>query len=162
MGWSSAINACAERDDLLATGPFDRARFCLRHHPECLYPVQKFQSDSERKLAVILEREASKWFKPTKGQFQIFYRAGADHLEYQPDFVAETGDKVYMLEPKARNEMTEPTVIAKRDVAVTWCQHASHHATSYGGKTWKYLLIPHDAIFENMTLVGLAERFTCS
>ncbi len=64
-----------------------------------------------------------------------------------------------MLEPKARNEITEATVIAKRDVAVTWCHHASDHAASYGGKPWKYLLIPHDAIADNMTLVGLAERF---
>ena len=56
----------------------------------CLYPVQKFDSDAERQLSVILERDAIKWFKPLRGQFQIFYRHGADHLEYQPDFVAET------------------------------------------------------------------------
>jgi type III restriction enzyme len=67
-----------------------------------------------------------------------------------------------MLEPKARNEMDDPTVIAKRDVAVKWCQDASNHATSYGGKTWKYLLIPHDAIADNMTLAGLADRFAIS
>lgn len=162
----SAYSALAGEEALdFRVSPWDKsnmARYLFGGFSKCLYPVQKFQSDSERKLAVILEREASKWFKPTKGQFQIFYRAGADHLEYQPDFVAETGDTVYMLEPKARNEMTEPTVIAKRDVAVTWCQHASHHATSYGGKTWRYLLIPHDAIFDNMTLIGLAERFTIS
>ena len=74
----------------------------------CLYPVQKFDSDAERKLAVILERDAVKWFKPAKGQFQIFYRHGADHLEYQPDFVAETADTIYMLEPKASNQMEDP------------------------------------------------------
>ena len=28
------------------------------------------------------------------------------------------------------------------------------------GKPWKYLLIPHDEIAENMTLAGLASRFT--
>ena len=67
-----------------------------------------------------------------------------------------------MLEPKARDEMDAPTVIAKRDVAVKWCQDASDHAASYGGKTWKYLLIPHDAIAENMTLAGLADRFAVS
>jgi type III restriction enzyme len=27
----------------------------------CLYSIQKFQSDSERKLAIILDREALKW-----------------------------------------------------------------------------------------------------
>lgn len=158
----SAYSALAGEEELdFRVSPWDKsnmAKYLFGGFSRCLYPVQKFQSDSERKLAVILEREASKWFKPTKGQFLIFY--GADHLEYQPDFVAETGDTVYMLEPKARNEMTDPTVIAKRDVAVTWCQHASDYTRSYGGKTWKYLLIPHDAIADNMTMAGLAARFT--
>ncbi|HEY7088681.1 MAG TPA: hypothetical protein VH518_11370 [Tepidisphaeraceae bacterium] len=126
----------------------------------CLYPVQKFQSDAERKLAVILEREALKWFKPAKGQFQIYYKWGADHPEYQPDFVAETNDRIFMLEPKASNQMTDAEVLAKRDVAVTWCKNASAHAKSYGGKPWRYLLLPHDAIADNMTLAGLAERFS--
>jgi len=40
----------------------------------CLYPLQKFDSDTERRFAIILERDASKWLKPAKGQFQIFYR----------------------------------------------------------------------------------------
>jgi type III restriction enzyme len=56
----------------------------------CLYSIQKFQSDSERKLAIMLDHEAVKWFKPARGQFQMYYKLGADHLEYQPDFVAET------------------------------------------------------------------------
>ncbi len=126
---------------------------------KCLYPVQKFQSDAERKLAVILEREADKWFKPAKGQFQIYYKQGADHPEYQPDFVAETADCIYMLEPKAKNEMGDAVVLAKRDVAVTWCRQASDHAATCGGKSWQYALIPHDAIAENMTLRGLAGQF---
>lgn len=68
----------------------------------CLYSVQKFDSDTERIFAAILERDAIRWFKPAKGQFQIFYRQGADHLEYQPDFVAEGSSMLYMLEPKMR------------------------------------------------------------
>jgi type III restriction enzyme len=125
----------------------------------CLYPVQKFQSDPERKLSIILEREASRWFKPAKGQFQIYYKSGADHLEYQPDFVAETKTTIYMLEPKSRNEMTDADVMAKKDVAVTWCKHASAHAKTYNGKPWKYLLIPHDIIADNITLEWLASQF---
>ena len=125
----------------------------------CLYSIQKFQSDSERKLAVILDREAHKWFKPPQGQFQIFYKAGADHREYVPDFVAETGSCIYMLESKARNEMTDPEVQAKKEAAVTWCDRATNHALPNGGKPWKYVLIPHDAIAENMTLAGLVSQF---
>ena len=132
------------------------AKYLFGGFKKCLYPVQKFQSDAERKLSVILERESLKWFKPAKGQFQIYYKSGADHLEYQPDFVAETQDTIYMLEPKARNEMIAPDVLAKKEVAVQWCQHASDHAKTCGGKPWQYLLIPHDVIAENMNLAGLA------
>jgi type III restriction enzyme len=63
-----------------------------------------------------------------------------------------------MLEPKASNQMTDGEVLAKRDAAVRWCRQASDHASSYGGKLWTYVLIPHDAIAENMTLDGLAKR----
>jgi len=100
-----------------------------------------------------------KWFKPAKGQFQIYYRQGADHLEYQPDFVAETADTIYMLEPKASNQMDNLVVLAKRDAAIKWCAHATTHAKSHGGKPWRYVLIPHDVIAENMTLNGLAKRY---
>ena len=40
-----------------------------------------------------------------------------------------------------------------------WCANASDHASTYGGKPWRYLLIPHDVIAENITLTGLAGRF---
>lgn len=136
------------------------AKYLFGGFERCLYPLQKFQSDPERKLAVILERESLKWFKPAKGQFQIYYKRGAEHPEYQPDFVAETGKLIYMLEPKAANQMTDAEVIAKRDAAVKWCKQASQHALTYGGKPWKYLLIPHVAIASNMTLEGLALQFT--
>ncbi len=41
--------------------------------------------------------------------------------------------------------------------------HAPHRATdnavNNGGKPWKDVLIPHDAIAENMTLAGLVSQF---
>jgi len=64
-----------------------------------------------------------------------------------------------MLEPKSKGELTADDVIAKRDAAVKWCKQASDHAKTYNGKPWCYLLIPHDAIAENMTLKGLAAQF---
>ncbi len=126
---------------------------------KCLYPVQKFDTNTERMLAVILERETLKWFRPAKGQFQIYYRWNGEHPEYQPDFVAETDAAVYMLEPKMSTQMTDPQVLAKKEVAVKWCQQASDYMQQHGGKPWVYVLIPHDAIAENMTLKGLAEQF---
>jgi len=135
------------------------AKYLFSDFQRCLYPVQKFDSEAERKLAVILERDSLKWFKPAKGQFQIVYRQGADHLEYQPDFVAEADDHIYMLEPKAAHQLNDPVVLAKREAAVTWCRNASNYAAGYGGKPWRYALIPHDAITENMALSALVERF---
>jgi type III restriction enzyme len=125
----------------------------------CLYRVQKYQSDTERVLSVILDREATKWFKPGRGQFQIFYKWGADQREYQPDFVAETTEAIYMLESKSRRDMEDGEVVSKKDAAATWCQRASEHSAKHEGKPWKYLLIPHDAIAENMSIKGLAAQF---
>jgi len=127
------------------------------HH--CLYEEQKFHSEAERILAVILERDAQKWFKPAKGQFQLLYKSGSQNPEYQPDFVAETEDAIYMLEPKARNQMDAVDVLAKKDAAVLWCQRASVHTATYGGKPWRYALIPHDHLATNMTLAGIVKRF---
>lgn len=135
------------------------AKYLFGGFAKCLYPVQKFGSDPERRLAVILERDSVKWFKPTKGQFQIYYRQGLQHSEYQPDFVAEDLDGVYMLEPKMRKELNDPLVLSKKESAVRWCSNASVHATTHGGKAWRYALIPHDAISENMTLAGLVAQF---
>jgi type III restriction enzyme len=77
-------------------------------------------------------------------------------MEYQPDFVAETVERIYMLEAKARHDMDSAEVQAKKDAAVQWCRHATRHAVRHGGKPWQYALIPHDVIAENITLAGLA------
>jgi len=159
---SAYTHAVRESPISYTVAPQDKsnmAKYLFDGFTRCLYPVQKFASDAERKIAVILERDSIKWFKPAKGQFQLFYRQEGDHLEYQPDFVAETVDAIYMLEPKATNQMDDPSVLAKRDVAITWCAHATAHAANYGGKPWHYVLIPHDVTAENMTLVGLAKRY---
>jgi len=125
----------------------------------CLNTVQKFQSDTERKLAIILDRESQKWFKPASGQIRIFYKDGTDQSEYVLDFVADTGDRKYLLEAKASNAMNDADVQAKKEAATTWCRHATEHSIKNGGKSWTYLLILHDAIAENMTLKGLASNF---
>lgn len=138
------------------------AKYLFEGFSRCLYPVQKFQADAERLLSVILDRESLKWFKPAKGQFQIYYRWNHDQREYQPDFVAETENAVYMLEPKMRTQMTNDEVLAKQEAAVKWCKHASDYLQANGGKPWSYVLIPHDVIAENMTLQGLVDRFSVS
>lgn len=125
---------------------------------KCLYPLQKFDSDTERRFAVILERDAEKWFRPVKGQFQIYYKYGTEQPEYVPDFVAESADAIYMVETKARTDVKDDEVLAKADAAAQWCGHASDYTRKNGGKAWAYLLIPHDEINEARTLKDF-ERF---
>jgi type III restriction enzyme len=112
-------------------------------------------------MAIILDRESLKWFKPVKGQFPIYYQSRGTSPEYQPDFVAEIDDSIYMLEPKARNQMDAEDVKAKAIAACEWCKNASDYTQKNGGKPWHYVLIPHDddEIKENMTLKGLSARF---
>ncbi len=113
---------------------------------KCLYPYQKFDSDTERRFAIILERFSQKWLKPAKGQFQIFYQQGNEQAEYVPDFVAETDNTILLCETKARTDMDSPEVLAKSEAASQWCKHASQNAKNNGSKPWQYLLIPHDAV----------------
>jgi type III restriction enzyme len=55
--------------------------------------------------------------------------------------------------------MEDPVVLAKKEVAVAWCKNASEHAKEHGGKPWKYALIPHTAIADNMTLKALVQKY---
>lgn len=119
---------------------------------KCLYPVQKFDSDTERRFAVLAERDALKWFKPVKGQFQIYYKRGIEQPEYVPDFVIELENEILMVETKARNEINNDEVQTKAKAAITWCEHATAYNAEHGAKPWRYVLVSHDEVSESKTI----------
>jgi len=125
----------------------------------CLYPMQKFDSDTERRFAVTLERDAVKWFKPAKGQFKMYYKKGVmDDSEYVPDFVAETNTEILMVETKSTQHRNEDgswntEVTEKAKAGVKWCENASQYLKQHGGKAWRYLLVPHDEVKDNKRLI---------
>jgi hypothetical protein len=41
----------------------------------------------------------------------------------------------------------------------TWGAMTTRHDVHNAGKPWHYLLIPHDALTENMTIIGLASQY---
>ena len=102
--------------------------------------MQKFHSDTERVLACVLERDALRWFRPVAGQFNIYYRSGANQPEYVPDFVTATADHNLIIETKAAKDMEASDVKAKADAAATWCRMpASIHrlrAANRGNTCW--------------------------
>ena len=145
------------------TPPSDRLRisqYVFSGFSRCLYAIQKFDADAERKLGVILDRDALKWFRPARGQFAIVYRTGGEEGTYQPDFVAETAGAILILECKHARELEEPEVVAKRDAAVTWCGQATRYTAAHGGKPWLYVLVPHDVVAQNRSLQSFAETYT--
>jgi type III restriction enzyme len=124
----------------------------------CTYMAQRFSSTPEWRFAGILESdpEVLKWVKPAAGKFQIFYRG--DH-PYEPDFVIETQTEKLLCEVKAARDMEDADVREKTRAAVQWCRHATEHERGHGGKPWRYLLIPHDAVEASRTLAGLAAQY---
>lgn len=126
---------------------------------KCLYSIQKFDSDTERRFSVILENDDNvlKWVKPGREDFQIYYRSDE---AYEPDFVVETKTDKYLCESKRADQMEQGDVLEKAKAAVVWCQHATAHEKTHGGKSWSYLLVPHDAIAENKTFQALAGTFS--
>ncbi|PJW18892.1 DEAD/DEAH box helicase [Geobacillus sp. WSUCF-018B] len=128
---------------------------CFGGFKKCLYRTQKFESDAERRFAVICENDPSvlKWLKPTKNHIKIYYN---QTQAYIPDFIVETEEKMYLCEIKATNRIEEDREVAlKAQAAITWCKYASDHARQNNGKEWVYLLIPHDDVDSNKTIKGL-------
>ena len=133
-------------------------RYVFGGFAKCLLDKQKFDSNTERQFAIALEddEEVQKWIKPARDQFQIYY---SKDRKYEPDFVVETKTGLYLCEPKRAGELQSAEVLAKKEAAQEWCRHASSHSVQHGGKPWKYLLIPHDAVAVNMTMAGFAARY---
>lgn len=121
---------------------------------KCCYPIQKFDSDTERRFAVLLEddEEVIRWMKPAVGHFQIEWKSGQP---YQPDFVVETKTGKFICEPKADDQISTEEVQLKAKAASKWCEHASSHSADHGGKPWAYLLVPQSEITSSRTLSGL-------
>jgi type III restriction enzyme len=114
-------------------------------------------------FASLLEKDldVKKWFKPTRDQFAISYRdSSGSTSSYEPDFIVETADEKYIIEPKQASMMGDANVLAKKDAAVAWCLHASEHEVKHNGKKWRYILIPHTSILPSATLSGLIRQYS--
>lgn len=149
------------RDYRNAVTPLSETRRTLfRGFAKCCYPFQRFQSDDERRFAVLIDGKhepgVKHWIKPAPKQFDIFYDKTS---VYQPDFLVETDAEMLICEVKARNELDDPIVKAKAKAACLWVAEANKVAAETGRKPWCYALIPHDAITESSTLAGLVAKY---
>jgi type III restriction enzyme len=51
--------------------------------------------------------------------------------------------------------MITSEVQEKARSAINYCNYASGFTAEYGGKSWKYALIPHDVVTKNSSFKGL-------
>jgi type III restriction enzyme len=122
----------------------------------------KFDSKTEKDFAIILEQDKSveKWLRPAEGQFEIWWAHNSKR--YNPDFVVETSEAIFIVETKMQRDMTSDDVKEKTSAALYYCEHAARFASDNGKKPWKYVLIPHDAVQVNMSFKKLADQFFVS
>lgn len=108
------------------------------------HPEYKFDSKAEKDFAIILEDDKDtvlQWMRPAKQQFRIYWNRQGD--TYQPDFVVETKEAIYIVETKRADEISSAEVREKGRAALKYCADATAYNEAVGGKSWRYLLIPH-------------------
>lgn len=122
----------------------------------------KFDSNTEKDLAYILENDTAvvKWLRPAREQFRIYWDNNSKR--YEPDFVVETEDAIYMVEPKSKDKMQDTDIVQKMDAALQYCNYATEYNLEQGNKPWRYMLIPHDQINRTTSFNNLIAKFTQS
>ena len=134
--------------DLRATLPASEVRTkVFKGFKKACHTMYKFDSDTERRFAIVLENDGLvlRWLRPSTKQFNIYYGAGGVS-RYEPDFVVETEDVIYMVETKAANEINSDAVWEKAVSAKEYCRAATEWNTENGGKPWEYALMSHDEV----------------
>lgn len=125
---------------------------------KALHPIYKFDSAPEKRFAIVCEQSAEviKWLRPAAKQFNLFYGNGQ---RYEPDFVVETSDTMYLVEIKGEDKLNDENNLLKKQRAVRYCEVASVYASGHGLKQWKHLYIPSQQVQTNSSFIMLAQRF---
>lgn len=109
-------------------------------------------------LARVLETdsEVQNWLRPAPQEFNITYNHGHN---YEPDFVVETVDMIYLVEVKGEDKLNDPDVIAKKNRGIQYCAAATRWSRANHYKCWQYLFIPSKKVMPNSTFLQLAKQF---
>ena len=119
------------------------SKYVFTGYKKSYYLENCFDSDPERIFSVILEDDMQviKWIKPPLNRLGIYWKPGS---QYTPDFIVETTNCKYMVEVKAKNEVSNDEVQLKAKEGVKWCNYAT--MVDKDKKPWKYCLITDNNI----------------
>ncbi len=123
-----------------------------------VFDIAKFDSLPELLLARVLETDTDvqNWLRPAPKEFNITYNRGRN---YEPDFVVETNEVIYLVEVKGEDKINDPDVVAKKKRGVQYCAVASRWGKANGYKEWRYLFIPSKQVTPASSFMQLVKRF---
>ncbi|MCI9016909.1 MAG: DEAD/DEAH box helicase family protein [Clostridia bacterium] len=124
-----------------------------------VFDTAKFDSVPELQLSKIVEREndfVERWLRPSPIDFNITYNGGKN---YEPDFVIETKDTIYLVEVKGDDKLNDLDVLAKKQKSIEYCKLVSKWAKETGNKKWVHVFIPASKISSKSTFRYLAEYY---
>lgn len=126
--------------------PAHLRKFIFTGYLKSYYTEYKFDSKTEHDFSFVLENDNKvlRWLRPAREQFSIYWSNGSKR--YEPDFIVETADAIYMVETKAAVNISNEEVQQKKQAAEEYCRHASEFTAENGGKPWKYILLAHDKV----------------
>lgn len=135
-------------------------KYVFRGFEKACHFEYKFDSKSEQDLAFVLENDKKvlRWLRPAYNQFRIYWDRSSKR--YEPDFIIETDDTIYMVEPKSSANINDDDVLAKKEAALKYCKYASEFTLENNGKPWKYLLVPHNEISRTINFDLLIAKFS--
>ena len=121
-------------------------KYIVKGFLKSYYSEYRFDSSTEWDFAYVLESDpkVQRWLRPVPQQFDIYWHDGAKR--YEPDFIVETADMVYMCETKAAKDVDDADVQEKAEAARAYCEIVSAYNAQHNGKPWKYVIIPHSAV----------------
>lgn len=122
------------------------------------YTWYRFDSSTELDFAFIIEADAQilKWIRPVPNQLNLFWSNNSKR--YEPDFIVETSDTIYMCETKADKDIYASDVLAKAKAAQEFCKRVTDFTSKHNGKPWKYIIIPHTIVNRNYTFAYILSQ----
>ena len=125
---------------------------------KALHPLYKFDSAPEKRFAIVCERDVDvmKWLRPAPKQFNLYYDG---NRRYEPDFVVETNDYMYLVEIKGEDRFDDEDNLHKKARAVRYCAVANVYCEGHNLKLWRYLYIPSQQVSTTSSFRNLASRF---
>ena len=110
------------------------------------HPAYKFDSVPEKDFVTCLESDDKvlKWLRPAPNQFNIIWNRQGN--QYEPDFIVETEETIYMIEVKKDIDIATKEVQEKKKAGIKYCENATEYNLKNGKKEWKYLIIPSSQV----------------